>query len=132
MSDTITHNSFEVTAVPASGTMEIAIKKDGVNLGSVEIDTKEASRIAAILLGTATKSYDLSGKPPPTYSKEEGVNLTAIYASGYNVGPGRKSTSKMAIFHFGDTTLGIELPNSDAQSLGKRLMTAAADEASKQ
>jgi hypothetical protein len=41
-------------------------------------------------------------------------SLTAIYPSGYNVGPGRKSTSTM-VFHFGDTTLAIELPNSDAQ-----------------
>jgi hypothetical protein len=116
-----------VNADPASGTMSISLVKDGVSLGSVQIDTKEASRIAAIMLGSARDAYDLSGKPPPYSNKDETLTLTAIHPSGCNVGPGRKSTSTMVIFHFGDTTLGIELPNSNARLLGQRLMTTAAE-----
>jgi hypothetical protein len=33
----------------------------------------------------------------------------------------------MLLFHFGDTTLGIELPNSGLVKLGQRLMTSGAE-----
>jgi hypothetical protein len=126
MGEAITHNNFKVRVDIASATMDITLTKDSVDLGSVKIDTKEASRIAGVILGAVRHAYDLSGKPPP-YSGKEQVDLTVVSPSGCNVGPGRKSTQTMAIFHFGDTTLGIEMPHSIAQTLGRRLMTSAAE-----
>ena len=70
-------------------------------------------------------------KPPP-YSGKEEISLTAISPSGFGVGPGRKSGSAMLIFHFGDSALSIELPQSELQTFGQRLMTLAADEGSAQ
>jgi hypothetical protein len=127
MSTEITHNAFRVTSDPADLTMHLSLMKDGVKLGSVEIDTKEAAAIAGIILGSARDAYDRSGKPPPSSSKEEKIDLTAIHPSGYGIGPGRKPTSSMLIFHFGDTALGIELPNSGLIELGQRLMTLGAE-----
>ena len=36
-------------------------------------------------------------------------------------------TPTTMMFYFGETVLGIELPNEDAQILAQRLMTAAID-----
>jgi hypothetical protein len=131
MGNAMTHNVFKVTADPISCAMLISLAKDGINLGSIQIDTKEASQIAAIVLGSARDAYDSSGKPPP-YSGKEEISLTAISPSGFGVGPGPKSGSAMLIFHFGDSALGIELPQSELQTFGQRLMTLAADEGSAQ
>jgi hypothetical protein len=120
----VVHNAFEVATNHINGTMQIFLIRDGIKFGSAQIPTKEASVIAATVLGGARDSYDQSGKPPP---KEEEIDLTVISPSGYNVGPGRKSGKTMLIFYFGDTTLGIEIPNSDAQLLLQRLVTAGAE-----
>jgi hypothetical protein len=53
MGNAMTHNVFKVTADPISCAMLISLAKDGINLGSIQIDTKEASQIAAIVLGSA-------------------------------------------------------------------------------
>jgi hypothetical protein len=93
----------------------------------ITIDIKDAAQIAGNLLATAAKAFELSGKPPPKRTKNDAVSLTAVQPSGHNVGPGRKSTSTMMIFHFGETALGIEVPNAHARTHGRRLMTSAAD-----
>ena len=131
MGEAITHNNFKVRVDIASATMDITLTKDSVDLGSVKIDTKEASRIAGVILGAVRHAYDLSGKPPP-YSGKEQVDLTVVSPSGCNVGPGRKSGSRALMFYFGDTILGIELPDSELRTFGQRVMTAAADEGTPQ
>ena len=132
MANAITHTAFDVTASPTTGTMQIAQSKDGINLGSVEINTKEASQIAAIVLGNARDAYNLSGKPPPYSSKDQKICLTAISPSGYSIGSGRKPESILLILHFGDTALDIELLQSELPTFPRRLMTLAADEKSAQ
>jgi hypothetical protein len=127
MIETTTQNTFKVGADTVSGKMDITLMKDGIDLGSVQIDTKNASALAGIILGTAGEIFRVSGKPNPYSTKEQAIDLTAIIPTGHNVGPGRKPGLSMLIFHFGDTALGIEVPNSDAQILGRRLMTAAAE-----
>jgi hypothetical protein len=56
--------------------------------------------------------------------------LISLAKDGINLG--RKSGSAMLIFNFGDSALGIELPQSELQTFGQRLMTLAADEGSAQ
>ena len=118
---------LKVSANYAKGKLTLALVQDARTVASFTTDTKDASKIAGNLLSTAVKAHDLSGKPPPYKTKNEEVSLTVVRPSGHNVGPGRKSTSTMMIFHFGETTLGIEVPNEDAQIIGRRLMTAAAE-----
>jgi len=118
--------AFNAKADPVTGTMQISLIKDGTPLGSVEIDSNKASSIAATLLGSARAAYDLSGKPPPR-SDPSGVDLTATSCSGWNIGPGRTEKSVMLIFYFGDTVLGIEVPQTDARLFGQRLLTLGAE-----
>jgi hypothetical protein len=125
MENQITHNSFEATADRSKGTTRICLVKDGVKTDSVDIDTKETSRIAGILLGLAREAH--RGKQPVHSSKEDEVNLTVVSPSGLNIGPGRKPTSVILMFHFGETTQGIEVPKSDALTFAQRLMNASAE-----
>jgi hypothetical protein len=119
--------SLKISADYEKDTMTLALVQQAGTVGSITIDIKDAAKIAGNLLATAAKAFELSGKPPPNGTKNDEVSLTAVLPSGHNVGPGRKSKSTMAIFHFGETALGIELPNEDARTLGRRLMTSAAD-----
>jgi hypothetical protein len=100
--------------------------KGQTTVASMIIDTKRASSVAAMVLGTATKAHDVSGAPPPYRTKEDAVDLTAVTCSGWNIGPGLSPTSVMLLFQFGETTLGISIPESDAQLFAQRLMTSAA------
>ncbi len=118
---------LKISADYAKDKMTLSLVKEGKTAASITIDTKDTSRIAGNLLATAAKAFNLSGKAPPKGTKNVAVSLTAVRPLGHNVGPGRKSTSTMMIFHFGDTALGIELPNEHARTLGRRLMTAAAE-----
>jgi hypothetical protein len=123
MGDIITHNQFKASFDPAGRTMQLTLIKDGIELGSVEMDAREASRIAGIILGAAREAHRISGKPDQKSDKDD---LTVIIPSGLNVAPGRKPDNVIAVFHFGETALGIELPNDNAQILAQRLMTSAA------
>jgi hypothetical protein len=124
MEKSIVDNAFKVSADPTSGRMRISLVKNGRDLASIQIDTVEASRIAAILLGNARDAFDQSGKPRPG---KDNLTVAATSPSGFGIGPGRKSTSGMLLFYFGDSILGVELENSELRSLGQRLMTAGAE-----
>src|SRR5262245_216891 len=100
------HSAFNATADPITGLMQISLKKDGVNIASIEIKTKDASGIAGTVLRAAREAHDRSGKTPD-YSKEEGTDLTAIACSGFGIGPGQTSQSVILVFYFGDTAIGI-------------------------
>jgi hypothetical protein len=131
MNVTATDNHFKVGA-NTNGLMDITLVKDGHDLGSVQIDTKKASALAAVILATVSEAFRLSGRPHPSHRKEDVAEYTVITPSGYNVGPGRKSGSRALMFYFGDTILGIELPDSELRTFGQRVMTAAADEGTPQ
>ncbi len=118
---------LKVSANYGTGKMTLSLVKQTGTVGSLIIDTKNASQVAGNVLKTATKAHDLSGKSQPHKTKNDEVSMTVVRPSGHNVGPGSKSTSTTLIFHFGETTLGIEVPNADARILGRRLMTAAAE-----
>lgn len=62
MGDIITHNQFKASFDPAGRTMQLTLIKDGIELGSVEMDAREASRIAGIILGAAREAHRISGK----------------------------------------------------------------------
>jgi hypothetical protein len=125
MSETVTDNNFNVSAIPATGTVKITLSKDGRELGFVEINRNKASALAATILGVAGRAFQLSGQPMPT---EKEVDLTVCAASGINIGPGRTAGTAILHFYFGDTVLGIELPKSALKGFGQKLMTVGADE----
>src|ERR1700687_2878638 len=106
---------LKVSASYGEGKMSLSLVKGQVTVGTMIIDTKLASSVAATVLATAAKAHDLSGKPPPHRTKDDEVTLSAILCSGWNIGPGLSETSVMLMFHFGETTLGISIPQSDAQ-----------------
>jgi hypothetical protein len=95
--------------------MRVALIKDGIELGSVEIPAKEASRIAGIILGAASEAHRVSGRPNPN---DKEADITVVIPSGSNVGPGRRLDKVIAMFYFGETTLGIGVPNENARTLG--------------
>lgn len=118
---------LKLSANYAKNEMTLALVKEAKALAAITIDIKRASKLAGDVLELAKKTHELSGKPHPRRkTKDEEVLLTAVRPSGHNVGPGRKSTSTMMMFYFGETVLGVELPNEDIQTLARRLMTSAA------
>lgn len=119
-------SAFNATADPITGIMQISLIKDGVNIASIEIKTKDASVIAGTVLGAAREAHDQSVKAPD-YSKEEGTELTAITCSGFGIGPGQTSQSAILVFYFGDTAMGISIPRTELRTFGERLMTLAAE-----
>jgi hypothetical protein len=116
---------LKVSANYGSGKMRLSLVKGQAAVGTMIIDTKQASSVAATVLATAAKVFELSGKPPPYRTKEDEITLSSTPCSGWNIGPGQSATSVMLIFHFGETTLGIPIPQSDARLFAQRLMTAA-------
>ena len=111
------------------GEMSLSIMEGENAVTTLTIDTKSASSIAAAVLAGAKKAFDASGKPPPNRSRDELIELTAISCSGWTIGPGHQDEpSVMLIFHFGETSLGIRIPEKHAQLLGQLLMTASAPE----
>lgn len=129
MSTPLAHRAFKVTRHPSSGTLDLYLVKNGNDLGPVEIAAKEASQIAAVVLGNATACRDESGRPPP-----EGKNLTLAVTppSGFGVGQGRKSESSILYFQFGEASLGFEFPNTELRTFAQQLLTLVADESSRQ
>jgi hypothetical protein len=120
------HVAFKAIADPAKATMEITMVRNGTPVASVEIDTKDASAIAGVVLSAAKSAYDEgNGRPRPYLGRKE-VSLTAITPSGMNVSPGHTPQSVMMIFHFGDTSLGIAIPQSELLTFGQHLMTLGA------
>jgi hypothetical protein len=105
--------------------MTLSLERPSGTVASIIIPTEDAAQIAGNVLEAAKAAYDATGKPPP--HEDDGVSLTVVHPSGYNVVPGRTTTSTMIHIHFGETTLGIEVQNEDAQTLGRRLMAAAAE-----
>ena len=113
MTDDVT---FKAKANPERATMEITMVRNGTTVASVEIDTKDASAIAGLVLSAAKAAYDEgNGRSRPYLGRKE-VSLTAITPSGMNVSPGHTPESVMMIFHLGDTSLGM--------SYGRKLVTA--------
>ncbi|MGH6702341.1 MAG: hypothetical protein ACRECG_02905 [Bradyrhizobium sp.] len=105
--------------------MTFSLLRPSGTVASIVISTEAAAQIAGNVLEAAKAAYDATGKPPPDDSNE--VSLKIVRPSGYNVVPGQKATLTMIHFHFGETTLGIEVRNEDAEILGRRLMTTAAE-----
>jgi hypothetical protein len=105
--------------------MTFSLKRLSGTVASVIIKTEAAAQIAGNVLEAAKAAYDATGKPPPDQMSE--ISLRTVYPSGYNVLPGRRSRSTMIQFHFGQTTLGIEVQNEDVQILARRLMMATGE-----
>src|SRR4051794_35720970 len=120
---------FKVDPYSKEGELRLSVMEGDDTVTTLTIDAKSASSIAAAVLAGAKKSFDATGKPPPVTSKNDPVSLTAIWCSGWNIALGDQSEPSVTlIFHFGETALGIRIPEENAQSLGRLLMTAAAPE----
>jgi hypothetical protein len=103
--------------------MTLSLERPTGTVASIIISTEAAAQIAGNVLEAAKEAHDATGKPPPDEMSE--VSVKIVRPSGYNVLPGRNNKSTMIQFHFGETTLGIEVQNEDVQILARRLMTAA-------
>ena len=101
--------------------MTLSLERPTGTVASIIISTGAAAQIAGNVLEAAKAAHDATGKPPP--HENEGVSLTIVHPSGYNVVPGRNTVSTMIHLHFGDTTWGIEVQNEDPLILGGRLRT---------
>jgi hypothetical protein len=133
MASPIEHKAIKESGDPKTLTLKISLCREGIDVGGpVTISTKEASQIAAVVLGHATLAYDQSGKPPPYKGTEGKVDLTVVSPSGLGIGPGRKLGKTIMMIHFGDATLGVEFPNPELRRFAQQLLTTAADEASRQ
>ena len=128
----LVHNSFSAKVNESAGVLEMSLVKDGATLGTVSIPTREASQIAAVVLGVVRAAYDISGKPPPNYPRDEPVSLTMVAPSGFGIGQGRRPDRVMLHFYFGDTALGLELPNAEAHTFAEQLMLSTAPKGARQ
>jgi hypothetical protein len=117
-------NEFEVTADLASGTTKICLIQDGHEIGSVRIDTDKSSVIAANILTVAAQIFQAGSRPNPGNKDAE---ATIVVSTGCNAVPGRTPGKSILTFYFGETVLGIEVPNSHALLLSQRLATLCAE-----
>jgi hypothetical protein len=124
--------NLKISANYAKRKMTLALTQERKTVAAITVDVRDAARIAGNILQTAAKVDELNEAEPRYKTKDDAVELTVVRPSAHNVGPGRTPKSTMMIFPFGETVLGIELPNEDARILGRRLMTSAADEGTTQ
>src|SRR5947207_11566028 len=117
---------LKVSANYGTGKMNLALVKwEDTTVGSIIIDTKQASTVAAMVLQAAAKAYELSGKPPPYTSKDQPIDVTTALCSGWSIAPGRSPSSVLLNFHFGEATLAIPLVLSEARLFAELLLTAS-------
>ena len=123
-------NIVAINTDPKNCKLNIAIKRDGEIFGSLDINTREAARLAVMILSAANKCFHDSGRPtPPAHATS--TKIESIAPSGHTVVLDQTS-SVMPVFCFGDTVLGIELSNQAARILGQQLLTLSADQDTRQ
>ena len=118
-------NGLQTTTDSQAEKMTITLVKDERSIASTVIDIREASNVAAVVLRAAQFAQATSGKPltPPNQRSV----TTLPRPSALNVAQSRTPECTDLIFHFGNTSLGISIPNSVIAKLGQKLMTLAAN-----
>ena len=119
--------AIALTGNPEKCTLTLSIKDGDSTLASIDLDTKNAAKIAAYILNAARDTFRNSGRPPPATAETKSAILSVVVPSGYTVGVVRSSKSS-PIFYFGDTILAIELGTDTARDIGQTLLAASADE----
>ena len=107
--------------------MTLMLRRPEGIAAKVIFPTKEASRLAGNVLEAAKLAYQEVHKEPPKTAKGEKIWMSVVAPSGHNVGPAEKPKSTMMMFYFGETVLGIELPNADAETIARRILTLNAE-----
>lgn len=110
---------------PTKGKMKLFIVKGRAKLAAVEVDTKQASSIAAVVLETAKQAAAIVGRSPET-SRDAEVRYSNVIPSAINLGPSHIAGCTSLVFHFGETTLGVSVPDRELQEYGQRLMALGA------
>ena len=72
------HVAFKAIADPAKATMEITMVRNGTPVASVEIDTKDASAIAGVVLSAAKSAYDEEQWKTPPLSRTLAAQLRRL------------------------------------------------------
>jgi len=106
--------------------MTLMLKNPQSVAAQIIFPTKEASRLSGNLLTAARVAYEVVHKQPPKLAKGEKVSMTVVSPSGHNIGQGKKPSSTLMTFYFGETVLGIELPNDDARIIARRILKQTA------
>ena len=105
-----------------TGTVEASLIEGDAPANAVKVPTREASQIAAAILGAVRHAYEVNGGPSYSKGQSTPTLLTTIAPSGYAVGPGPRPDQTVLSFYFGDTALGIRPPKSHANALAKQMM----------
>jgi hypothetical protein len=119
---------YHVNPNPKADKIELLLLESVDHVSRLVLEPKDVSVIAGQLLGAAAQVFEQSGKPPPNRTKDDKISAKAVRCSGWNIGPGNQPGQVSLIFHFGETTLAIQMPQEHAQLLSQRLITAAAPE----
>jgi hypothetical protein len=113
-------NGIKTIANYETGKMTITLVRDGADRGSTEIETREAAKLAVMLLMTAKAAFDMAGKRP---------NLARSVSHSFNLQPTSVAVGsspipdcEALIFAFGETEVGIAIPRSHLGALGQQLM----------
>jgi len=110
---------------PTKGKMKLFIVRGRAKLASVEVDTKQASSIAAVVLETARQAAQIIGRGPET-ARDAIVSYSNVVPSAINLGPSHIAGCTSLVFHFGETTLGVSVPDQELHGYGQRLMALGA------
>jgi hypothetical protein len=116
---------LKVDFSPQKGRMKLSIMKGTGNLASLEVDTKSASSIAAVILEGAKQAAEKVGRGPER-SEDAVVRYSNVIPSAINLGPSHIQGCTSLIFHFGETTLGVSVPDQELHEYGQRLMALGA------
>lgn len=117
---------FKVLPRPQDDKVDLLLIESINHVSRLSLEPRNTSVLAGELLGAAAEVFRQSGKPPPYMTKEEAVSSTGVRCSGLNIGPANQPGMLALMFHFGETTLSILVPQKEARTFAERLMTAAA------
>ena len=117
----LAHHAFKASPVAGRDAIRLSLAL-GSGEVSIEVPSADASIIAALVLRAAKNARAALDGP-----HAEKRTLTIVSPSNYGASLGRKPTSLILHFQFGDAAIGVELEKSDLRIFGERLLTATSD-----
>ena len=115
-------NGIKTSANHKTGLMTVVAVKDGKDIGTTEIETKNAARLAVMLLMTAKAAFDASGRQFETKDAGERLHTFILQPSTVGVGSSPIQGCDALIFQFGETAISIAIPRSSLVDLGKQML----------
>lgn len=110
----------------SDGKFNIAIVKDGQEMGCLEADPRIASLIAAQVLHVANVIHS-TGAPSSRKGYKPGDNWPYVEAISCALAPCPAPDHECIIFRFGDAELGIATRKEQLKSLGQAMLTMSTD-----